>query len=123
MIDDVIKVISWILIASIPAALFVLALRARSARRRRREVEWLRAQVSRALNQLASESADEVLAGLQTIAFVNDSVARTVARPMVEQLTHSKDERIAQQANSTLTRLDTLPTRKVSEIPRGLTLV
>jgi hypothetical protein len=56
--------------------------------------------------QLSSSSSEEVLAGLQTIAFLNDPVARSFARPRVEALTKSNDDRVAQQALATLSRLD-----------------
>ena len=121
MIDALIRILSVILVVVIPAAVFVLAVRARSVRQRRIEVEWLRHQVGRALDQLSSQDTEEVLAGLQTLAFVNDSVTRTVARPMVDKLTHSEDVRIAQQAAATLTRITDDET--VRRNPRGLTLV
>lgn len=106
MIDDLVRTAATLLITCVPLLLILLAIRARSARMRRAQVRWLRSQVDRAMDQLASASGDEVLSGLQTIAFLNDPMLRLLARPTVEQLTRSEDLRVASQAQATLGRWD-----------------
>jgi len=83
----------------------MMALRWRRVRRNLERVRWLRNETERAIAQLESASREEVLAGLQTIAFVNDAVVREKARNRIVALTIANDSQVAQQAKSTLVRI------------------
>lgn len=105
MSQRVLLVASIALVVGAAVLLVALVARFQRVRRLRSQIGWLRHQIARAVDQLGSTDTDEILAGLQTLAMLNDPVVRAAAREQVMRLTNSDDDDVARQAKSTLDRL------------------
>jgi hypothetical protein len=105
MTDSAIAPVTVAVVIAAAVLLIVLVNKMSRARLTRTRVRRLREYTDRALMQLKSSNRDEILAGLQTIALVNDGSVRARAREDLELLAHSEDEQLASQAMATLARI------------------
>ena len=85
--------------------LLVMLRKRRDAIRGRKNVMWLQGQMERALRQIVSSDEDEILAGCQTLAILNDRRARLNALLRITELTKHPNPRIAKQAAATYERI------------------
>lgn len=73
--------------------------RAAQVRRRARELEWIEEELGRALEQLGSRDAADVLAGLHKLTAIKDDGAAVLALPKLLELRGSPDSQVAKQAS------------------------
>lgn len=77
----------------------------RQARENFEKIEWALEQLERALGQIQSEDEDEILAGLQVLATLNDPGVRFKALPRLSELAQSDNPHISRYARVAIAKL------------------
>jgi hypothetical protein len=70
-----------------------------------RKINYVRGELKRALDQIASADDNQKLVGLQTLAALNDPTIRAEAFPQVALLSRSEDPQINALANAALDKM------------------
>lgn len=77
----------------------------REARTNYEKIQWVLAQLERALKQIESDDEDEVIAGLQVIAMLKDPVIRFKALSRLDELKRSDNQNISHYAKVAIKKL------------------
>lgn len=95
-----------VLLAVLAFCFLVLVLgRWRKTREEVERIRWLEGELERALQQIESTEEDEILAGCQTLAMINDPRVRARALDRIRELMNNANHRIAKQASFTYEKI------------------
>ena len=98
--------VASVLVIAIGIYLGIAAYRLRRAAKLEYEqIIWIRGQAERALKQLESDDPDIVIAGLQNLRALTDPAIAIDALQRLEELTHSRNKDVAEQAKVTHKKL------------------